>query len=43
LDSMSAADLADAHADALEELHRLQHSLDRRVRRDQGCRDRSFR
>jgi outer membrane receptor for ferrienterochelin and colicin len=36
LDSKSAADLVDALADALPELHRLQRSLDRRIRRDQG-------
>jgi Helix-turn-helix domain/Sigma-70, region 4 len=36
LDSESAADVAACLADALEELHRLQRSLDRRVRRDRG-------
>jgi hypothetical protein len=36
LDSRSAAELAASLADALEELHRLKRSLDRRVRRDQG-------
>jgi hypothetical protein len=36
LDSKSAADLVDALADALEELHRLQRRLDRRIRREQG-------
>jgi hypothetical protein len=35
LDSKSAADVATSLAEALEELHRLQRSLDRRVRRDQ--------
>jgi hypothetical protein len=35
LDSRSAADVAASLADALEELHRLQRSLDRCVRRDQ--------
>ena len=35
LDSKSAADVADSLADALEELHRIQRSLDRRIRRDQ--------
>ena len=38
LDSKSAADVADTLAEALEELHRLQRSLDRRIRRDQGRR-----
>ena len=33
LDSESAADVAASLADALEELHRLQRSLDRRIRR----------
>ena len=33
LDSKSAADLAASLADALEELHRLKRSLDRRIRR----------
>jgi hypothetical protein len=33
LDSKSAADIAASLADAVEELHRLQRSLDRRVRR----------
>jgi hypothetical protein len=36
LDHKSAADLAASLEDALEELHRLQRSLDRRIRRDQG-------
>jgi hypothetical protein len=36
LDSRSAADVAASLADALEELHRFQRSLDRRIRRDQG-------
>ena len=36
LDSQSAADVAASLADALEELHRLQRRLDRRIRRDQG-------
>jgi hypothetical protein len=36
LDSKSAADVAACLADALEELHRLQRSLDRRIRRDQA-------
>src|SRR4249919_1243857 len=36
LHSQSAADVAASLADALEELHRLQHSLDRRIRRDLG-------
>jgi hypothetical protein len=35
LDSRSAAEVAASLADALEELHRLQRSLDRRIRRDQ--------
>jgi hypothetical protein len=35
LDSKSAADVAASLANALEELHRLQRSLDRRIRRDQ--------
>jgi hypothetical protein len=39
LDSVSAADLAASLDDALEELHRLQRSLDRRIRRDQGHRN----
>jgi hypothetical protein len=34
LDSRSAAEVAASLADALEELHRLQRSLDRRIRRD---------
>jgi hypothetical protein len=38
LDSKSAAELAAALADALEELHRLKRSLDRRIRREQGRR-----
>ena len=36
LDGKSAAEVAAAVADALDELHRLQRSLDRRIRRDQG-------
>jgi hypothetical protein len=36
LDSRSAADVAASLADALEELRRLERSLDRRIRRDQG-------
>ena len=36
LDSKSAADVAASLADALEELHRLQRSLDRRVRRTEN-------
>jgi hypothetical protein len=43
LDSKSAADVAASLAEALEELHRLQRSLDRRIRRDEGRGDRSFR
>ena len=35
-DSESAADVAAALADALDELHRLQRRLDRRVRRERG-------
>jgi hypothetical protein len=35
LDSKLAAKVSTSLADALEELHRLQRSLDRRVRRDQ--------
>jgi hypothetical protein len=35
LDSKSAAEVAASLADALQELHRLQRSLDRRIRRDQ--------
>jgi hypothetical protein len=34
LDSESAEDLAASVGDALNELHRLQRSLDRRIRRD---------
>ena len=41
LDSKSAADIAAALTDALEELHRLQRGLDRRVRRDEGRRQES--
>ncbi len=37
--SESAADVAASLSDALEELHRLQRSVDRRIRRDQGRRD----
>jgi hypothetical protein len=36
LDNKSAAAVAASLADALEELHRLQRSLDRRIRREQG-------
>jgi hypothetical protein len=36
LDSKSVADLAASLAEALEDLHRLQRRLDRRIRRDQG-------
>jgi hypothetical protein len=36
LDHKSATDVAASLADALEELQRLQRSLDRRIRRDQG-------
>jgi hypothetical protein len=36
LDSKSAADVRASLADALQELHRLQRSLDRRMRRGQG-------
>jgi hypothetical protein len=39
LDNKSAADIAASLADALEELHRLRRSLDRRIRRDQVCRE----
>jgi hypothetical protein len=39
LDSKSAADVAASLADALEELHRLQRSLGRRIRRHQGHRE----
>jgi hypothetical protein len=39
LDIKSAAEVAASLADALEELHRLQRSLDRRIRRDQGRRE----
>ena len=35
LESKSAADVATCRAAALDELHRLQRSLDRRIRRDQ--------
>jgi hypothetical protein len=35
LDSKSAADLAASLADALEELHRLERRLNRRIPRDQ--------
>jgi hypothetical protein len=35
LDSESAAEVAACVADALDELHRLQRRLDRRIRRDQ--------
>ena len=36
LDSKSAGNVAVSLADVLDELHRLQRSLDRRIRRDQG-------
>jgi hypothetical protein len=36
LDSQSAAELVASVADALQELHRLHRSLDRRIRRDEG-------
>ena len=36
LDRKSAAEVAVSLAEALEELHRLQRRLDRRIRRDQG-------
>jgi hypothetical protein len=36
LDCKSAADVAASLVDAFEELHRLQRSLDRRIRRGQG-------
>lgn len=36
IDSQPAAEVAASLADALEELHRLQRSLDRRIRHDQG-------
>jgi hypothetical protein len=36
LDSKSTVDVAASLKDALEELHRLQRRLDRRIRRDQG-------
>jgi hypothetical protein len=39
LDSKSAGELAASLADALEEVHRLQRSLDRRIRRDEGRRE----
>jgi hypothetical protein len=42
LDSKSAGDVAACLADAIEELHRLQRSLDRRIRRDQARRDGPF-
>jgi hypothetical protein len=35
LDSKSAAQVAASRADALDELHRFQRSLDRRIRRDE--------
>jgi lambda repressor-like predicted transcriptional regulator len=38
LDSKSAADLTASLADALVELHRLERSLDRRIRREYGTR-----
>jgi hypothetical protein len=41
LDSRSAADVGASFADALEELHRLKRGLDRRVRRDEGRRERA--
>jgi hypothetical protein len=39
LDSKSAADVAASLTDALQELHRLKRSLDRRIRRDEGGRE----
>jgi hypothetical protein len=42
LDTRSATDVAASLADALEELHRLQRRLDRRIRRDQGSLGRAF-
>ena len=36
LDSKSTVDVAATLADALEELHRLKRSLERRIRREQG-------
>jgi hypothetical protein len=36
LDSKSATDVAASLADALEELHRLERSLDRRIRRNRA-------
>jgi hypothetical protein len=36
LDSQSAADVAASLEDALDDLHRLQRRIDRRIRRDQG-------
>jgi hypothetical protein len=36
LDAESAVDVAASVADTLEELHRVQRRLDRRIRRDQG-------
>jgi hypothetical protein len=41
LDSRSTADVAASLADALEELHRLERSIDRHIRRDQGRRARA--
>jgi hypothetical protein len=41
LDSESAAEVAASLADALEELHRLQRSLERRIRRDEGRQEES--
>jgi hypothetical protein len=41
LDSKSAAEVAASLADALEELHRLQRSLERRIRRDEGRQEES--
>jgi hypothetical protein len=40
LNSQTAADVAASLAETIEELHRLQRSLDRRIRRDQGRRGR---
>jgi hypothetical protein len=37
LDSKSAAEVAASLADALQELHRLKRTLDRRIRRDRGA------
>jgi hypothetical protein len=42
LDSKSAAEVEASLADALEELHRLQRTLDRRIRRDRHAEERPF-